>query len=191
MKYIESFFRGIIAALGALVLEIAFFAGFQIFGNPVSALSFSQFFIIPQFIIIAALIEEIFKYIVISKRIDMSSIENSILINSFLVGLGFFGVELALISALGTLPAWPSLAGIATLHIGTAGLIGYIITVKNPNKITTSLYAVSIAALFHIPYNLLSIKMGSLSENYPILIVLGLLVFLNIANFFRINRSVG
>ena len=52
MQRIESLFWGIIAALGALTIELVFFTAIS--GS--SALSFSQFFIIPQFIVVAALI---------------------------------------------------------------------------------------------------------------------------------------
>jgi hypothetical protein len=184
MWQIESFFWGIIAALGALVVELVFFLAV----SQDSTLSFHQFFLVPQFIIVAALLEETFKYIVISERIEMFSLRRSYIINSFLVGLGFFGTELALISNVGTLPAWQPLAGIAMVHIGTAGLIGYLVAVKNPKKITTFLSAVAFAAFFHVLYNLLTLKSDQLG-NYPVLLVLMALVFINIANFFRINRS--
>ena len=67
MKLFESFLWGIIAALGALIVEIVFYIIASFFIDPTSSLPFSQFFIVPQFIIAAACIEEVLKYIIIFK----------------------------------------------------------------------------------------------------------------------------
>lgn len=188
MAQIESIFWGIIAALGALVIELVFFIGSSIYLNPSVEISFSQFFILPQFIIVAAFIEEIFKYIVISKRIDMFSLEKSYIINSFFVGLGFFGVEMGLILISGELPAIQFLIEIAIVHLGTAGLIGYFVAARNPKKVTTFLLAITFAIAFHASYNLLLLKREYV-QNYFIFAILGLLILLNIANFFRISQK--
>jgi hypothetical protein len=170
------------------VVELVFFIGSSLYINPTMEISFSQFFIIPQFIIVAACIEEIFKYIVISKRIEMLSLEKSYIINSLLVGLGFFGVELTLILMSKNLPGAQSLIEIAILHIGTAGLIGYFVATKNPKKITTFLLAIVFAIVFHASYNLLLLQREAI-QNYSIFAILGLLILLNIANFFRISNK--
>ena len=188
MAQVESIFWGIIAALGALVIELVFFIGSSIYSNPLAEISFSQFFILPQFIIVAVCIEETFKYIVISKRIDMLSLEKSYIINSLFVGLGFFGVEMALIFMSKNMPATQFLIEIAILHLGTAGLIGYFVATKNPKKITTFLLAIFFTITFHASYNILLLKRESI-QNYLIFALLGLLVVLNIANFFRIGHK--
>ena len=188
MAQIESIFWGIIAALGALVVELVFFIGSSIYLSSSAGISFSQFFVIPQFIIVAACIEEIFKYLVISKRIEMLSLEKSYIINSLFVGLGFFGVELTLILMSKNLPGVQSLIEIAILHIGTAGLIGYFVATKNPKKITTFLLAIVFAIAFHASYNLLLLKREYI-QNYSIFAILGVLVLLNVVNFFRISNK--
>ena len=188
MAQIESIFWGIIAALGALVIELIFFIVGSVYFNPSGEMSFSQFFILPQFIIIAACIEELFKYIVISKRIDMLSLEKSYLVNSLLAGLGFFGVEIAFILMGNNRPEVRFLAEIAIIHIGNAGLIGYFVATKNPKKIMTFLQALFFALLFHASYNLLVLERGPI-QNYIIFALLGLLAIINIANFFRISHK--
>jgi hypothetical protein len=188
MKQIESFFWGIIAALGALVLEFIFFFGYSIYANPSGTFSFSQFFLIPSFIIAAAFIEETFKYIVISKRIEMLSLEKSYLVNSFLVGLGFFGVELGAIFLSGPLPATQFLVEIAIIHMGTAGLMGYFVAIGNPKKISTFIFATIVAVFFHAGYNLLTLRRDFI-QNYAIFALLGLLFFINFVNFLRISRK--
>jgi hypothetical protein len=188
MHQLESFFWGIIAALGALVVEIVVFVIISAYINQNSMLAFSQLSIIPQYIILFACIEEFFKYIVISRRIEMLSLEKSYLINSFLVGLGFFGIELAFISMSAALPTWKILAEIAILHIGTAGLIGYIVAIGNPRKFSTLIFALPVAVFFHAIYNLLVIK-REFWQNYAVFILLGLLIFINTINFLRISRK--
>ena len=71
MRQIESFFWGIIAALGALFIELLVFIGFSAIQNSGIRLSFSQLFLLPGFVIAAAFIEESFKYLIIAKRIDL------------------------------------------------------------------------------------------------------------------------
>ncbi|HPN55119.1 MAG TPA: hypothetical protein PLB52_04320 [Candidatus Moranbacteria bacterium] len=183
----ESFLWGIIAALGALVLEIIAFLGISY--NKNIDFSFSVFFSFPFFILIAAGIEEFFKYIIISKKIESFSLEKSYIVNSLLVGLGFFAVELELINISSGLPNWNILSEIALLHIGTAGIIGYIVAIKNPRKFFTFLFALSFAVAFHAAYNFLVIKRAFL-QNYAVFCLLGLIILINIVNFFRISGKI-
>jgi hypothetical protein len=188
MHQLESFFWGIIAALGALVVEFVAYISISAYVNQTSLMAFSQLFAVPQFIVLFAFIEEFFKYIVISRRIEMLSLEKSYLVNSFLLGLGFFGIELSFISMSMALPDWKVLAEIAILHIGTAGLIGYNVATKNPKKIFTFIYILSVAVFFHSIYNFLVIK-REFWQNYGVFVLLGLLILINAFNFSRISRK--
>jgi len=188
MAQLESFFWGIIAAAGALVIEVIFFIVISPYADPTGMVSFSHFFSIPKFIIAAACIEEIFKYAIILRRLKTPPLEKSGLLNSLLVGLGFFVFELVLILITRTSPSPQFLAEIAIIHIGTAGLIGYIITAKNARGVAAFMYAMAVAVAFHATYNLLSLKRDYLN-NYLVFFILGALVAVNIANFFRIKRS--
>lgn len=188
MTRLESFFWGIIAALGALIVELTVFIAFSMQGGQANAISFAQLFVIPQFIIIGVCIEEIFKYIVISKRIEMLSMQRSYLTNSLLVGLGFFSIEMGLIVTTGLIPETKFLIELAIIHIGTAGLIGYIVATKNPRKISTFIYALISTVLFHGIYNLLILKRTLFVLNYTIFILLALLILINLINLVRINN---
>jgi hypothetical protein len=189
MRQIESFFWGIVAALGALVLEFICFSGISAFFNSSSStLSYSQVFLVPWFIVFAAFIEESFKYLIIFKRVTTFSLEKTFLINSFLVGLGFFSTELVVISLSGPLPALHFLIEIAILHIGTAGLIGYFIFTKNSKKISTFFFAIMVAVFFHSTYNLLTLERNYF-QNYAIFALLGLLILINATNFLRIRSK--
>lgn len=188
MAQIESFFWGIIAALGALVAELIVFIGFSAYTGITADISFSQLFMIPGFIIVGACLEEIFKYIVISKRIEMLSLNRSYLINSFLVGLGFFSIELGLISMIGAIPPINLLMEIAIIHIGTSGLIGYIVATKNPRKASTFVSAIVFNTLLHSTYNFLILD-RTFILNYLVFTLLSFILFLNFVNLIRINNK--
>lgn len=188
MQYIESFLWGIITALGALIIEIVFYIIALFFIDPLGAMSFTQFFIIPKFIIAAACIEEILKYIMISKRFSVLSPGKSKLINALLIGIGFFLFELVLILATRTSPAPQFLVEIAILHIGTAGLIGGILIIKNIKKVFAFICATIIAVTFHAVYNILSIERNSFNS-YLVFSVLGLLIIINLGIFIRTRQD--
>jgi len=188
MILIESFFWGILAALGALVVEIVFYVFVSPFVDPAGAMPFSQFFIIPNFIIVAAFIEEILKYILISKRFSVLSPEKLRFANALLIGLGFFLIELMFILATKVSPAPQFLIEIAIVHIGTAGLIGGILAIKNARKFATFVYVIAVAVTFHSAYNLLSLKRNGLN-NYLIFFILGLLIVTNLAIFLYTRRN--
>ena len=184
----ESFLWGIIAAFSALVVEIIVFLGISAYKN--IEFSFDIFFAVPLFFLISACIEELFKYIIISKKVESFSLEKSYIVNAMLVGLGFFGVELGFIYMSSILlPAWNLLVEIGILHIGTAGLIGYIVAIRNPGKFSTFLSAFSIAVIFHATYNLLVMNREFL-QNYLVFALLGLLVLINIINLLRISSKI-
>jgi hypothetical protein len=188
MRQIESFFWGIIAALGALVVQLVVYIGFTFYANGTAInVSFSQLFAIPAFIIIGVFIEESFKYLIVSKKIETFSQDRSYLTNSIFLGLGFFITELGLIFLSTTTFQFDVLREIAIIHIGSAGLIGYIVAMKNPKKISTFLYAVLVTSFFHGAYNLLIIQ-RTFVTNYAIFILLTILVLLNIFNLLFINR---
>lgn len=185
---IESFFWGIITALGALIVELVFFIAFSFYANSTASLSFLQLFTVPKFIILGAIIEEFLKYIIISKRLENFSLGRSLVLNSFLVGFGFFATEICLSYFSGAMPPSNLIVELAIIHIGTTGLIGYVVASKNPKKINTLIYAVLLASIFHATYNLL-ISERSLVVNYTIFAVLGFLLIFNLINLFSFNEK--
>jgi hypothetical protein len=78
---------------------------------------------------------------------------------------------------------------IALIHVGTAGLIGGSILLKNVRGIIFFVYPVAIAVFFHATYNLLSLERNSF-ENYLIFFLLGLLIVINVINFLRLERFI-
>ncbi len=154
MKQLESFFWGIIAALGAGVVQFVFFILFAAFADPTGKLSYAQFFAIPIFIIITALIEEIFKFLLLSKRILGYSREKEFLLNTLLLGLGFFATEFALISTNSTTLQISTILKIATLHLGTTIFMGFFIATRSSRGFNFSTLALLFATLVHALFNL-------------------------------------
>lgn len=185
----ESFFWGIIAALGALIIQLILYISFSTYAFPMEkSPSFSQFFTIPFFVIAGVLIEESFKYLIISKRIEMFSQERFYIINSILMGLGFFATELSLIYLSNPALQIRNITEILIIHVGTAGLIGYLVATKNPKKFSTFLFALLITASFHVAYNF-SVMQRNFLTNGVTIFVLGMLIFFNIFNIFYIKTK--
>lgn len=183
-KLIESFFWGFLAAIGALIIELVFYIIISPFAYRTGSMTFSQFFIAPQFIIIAACIEEIFKGIFIFRRFNVLPLEKSRFLNAFSLGLGFYLLELVLILITRVSPDPQFLAEIAIVHIGTTCLIGQVIDIKNIKKYMLFIGALAVATFLHSGYNLLILSRTD-AEYYFVFIILCLLVLSNIFLFIR------
>lgn len=201
MRQIESFFLGIIAALGALVIESLAMGALSFSAAPWSTngTSFAsqllsegntkRIFLILFFL---AFIEELFKYLVLAKKVDQYSLGRTMILNSILVGCGFAATELFFIFK-GIAPGiinfanFRNFAEIFIIHASTAGIMGYFLAIADKIMLRTFCKPVLIATIIHLFYNALL-----LYSNYyiaPIITVLAaLLIFVNIANLLRINR---
>jgi RsiW-degrading membrane proteinase PrsW (M82 family) len=189
MRQLESFFWGIIAALGALIFQLILYVGFSTYAFPVEkSPSFSEFFSLPLFVLAGVLIEEGFKYLIISKRIELFSQERTYIVNSIFVGLGFFATELGLIYLSDPIGQIKSVIEILIIHIGTAGIIGYYVATKNPKKISTFLLALTMATALHVAYNF-SVMQRNLITNGVVIFILATLIFFNIFNFIFIKTK--
>ncbi|MEI7891042.1 MAG: hypothetical protein WCI36_03665 [bacterium] len=188
MNQIESFFWGIVASLGAIIVEIVFFIAISSSMSLPANFSFSNLFFIPQFVIASVIIEESMKYLIIAKRVDDISLERTYLLNSWMVGVGFFFVELGLMLTNGSSIYDKSLIEIAIIHIGTAGILGYVVAIKNPSKIKTFFQAIFLTSLLHGAYNFLVIKRNFVFD-YFIFTLLFIVIMMNIINLIRINKK--
>lgn len=185
---IESFFLGIIAALGALIVELLVFIAFSFYSSSDVSLSFFQLFTIPTFIILGAVIEEFLKYTVITKRLEKLSIGKTLVYNSFLVGFGFFATETCLAYFSRSMPPNNLLVELAIIHLGTAGIIGYVVASRNPKKLSTPVLALFLASFFHATYNLLILN-RTFIVNYTIFTLLAIVLFFSLTNLFRLNKK--
>jgi hypothetical protein len=185
MKFAESFFFGIVAALGALICEVTVYIGISTYTNSISTVTFFDIFSLPQFIVAAAFIEELLKYITISQRKELVSQKKSLMLHALFIGFGFFSIEFLLLSASRTsLSAIQLLAEIGIIHIGTSGIIGYFASTGSPKKISVFLPAILLTAILHSLYNLLALN-RALVESFMIFAVLGTIIILNIIFYFR------
>ena len=185
MKQLQSFFLGILAALGALFLEILFLN----FSEPLSysannapLQSFSSFgFIFFLSIFIEELLKALFIFKILSK-------EKNITRNSFFLGLGFSLLEISLVYwnfRFGREFDLSGIIGIGIIHISTAVIIGYFLEKKTKSRIRSLLSGLILAFFTHSLYNILS---SSEIEHQKQLIVT-LLSFLFFANIFFLIKS--
>ncbi len=202
MRQIESFFLGIIAALGALILELVVLVIISIsadYGIELTPENLFSLDVIPKtlsvfhyLLLASVIIEESLKYVMIAKRVEVFSLDRKIILNSFLVGLGFALVEIMLIYgkiSSGTAEFfYQNIAEIILIHISTAGIIGYFVATRNPRKIITFIKPVAIAVFFHLLYNLLVIYRDGYSTGPFIIALLIILLAINIFNVIGINK---
>ena len=184
MKIIESFFLGILAACGALVLELVFIIPFD------KTVVENQVYSIGIFLLLAVIIEEIFKYIVVIKRIDIFSYGRGIIINSFIAGLGFSLFEIFLIFEKKSLSLeffYESILGLTLIHVLTFGIIGYFIALGGNSKLLF-FKTIFITSSIHFFYNFLILNESRFTEAliFSLLIILTLVT---IANLSTINRK--
>ena len=114
-----SFFEGIIAALGALVLELTL----PFFNLPANGTSLI-------FIFLAAAIEEILKYAFIYNNYLKLPIKEKIVKNSFFIGLGFAATEIFLKQLPLEKTNWLPILGVFLIHLFTASLAGFFLLKK-------------------------------------------------------------
>jgi len=188
MKKLESFFWGIIAALGATVFQFIFFLATTSFIAPKSQLSFDQFYVVPGVVLLFAFLEEFFKYLMLTKRIIKSSAGRDFLLNACLVGLGFFTLELGLILSSGGNLEIQKILAIAILHIGTTILMSsFMLTTKKSSLLYLVAYPLLLATGLHASFNWLILQASPISNAIAILI-LSLLIFLAFKLFTTSNK---
>jgi hypothetical protein len=185
MKQFESFFWGIIAALGAMVGQIFFFVLFSTFLDPAGKMSYGDFFSIPVFILVTAFIEEFFKYLMLTRRILGISSARNFLSNTFLMGIGFLAVEFFLISNSGGAFQLLPTAGIVVLHLATTLLLGLLIQTNGASKISLAPLPLLLASGFHASYNL-AISQANVFFSYLAILALFVLI---LADLFLFSRS--
>jgi len=191
MRYIKAFFWGIIAALGALVLEFIvseFFLAIPLSKtNSTTELFFSSI----SFLAIAAIIEESLKYIVIRKRISVLFSQRSLIFASIFFGLGFFATEGFLIYGqigMDLKIHYTEILEVALLHISTAGIAGYLIATKNQKQIKTVATTLILLFAVHFVFNMLVLYRDVLI-NYVVLSYLILLISINILNIRKLSKK--
>lgn len=190
MKQIESFFWGIIAALGAMSIELVLFLGYSFFTDPLGNFSVEKYYSLPLIMLAIAAVEEIFKFMVIAKRIEFLSFERSFVVNASFVGAGFAAAELFFIQWYGFFDGSHArnLTEIALLHVATAAFIGYRVAIRNHKKVSIAFITIGGATLMHFIYNFLETFQG---ERFPIatMAYVAILLCASIFNLFRVKSK--
>lgn len=169
MKMIRPFFFGILAALGALFLELIIG---MLAGSPQDLKNIFSDQITPL-LVSAVLTEELLKFTFIYRRSwelkvyfqnsnDPARLEKVIFLNSLFIGLGFSFIELAFIffslpSIRDALDFKLAISGILIIHTATSAIMGYLLTKYESAKYVVIPTILIAAAFIHLFYNFLII----------------------------------
>ena len=141
------FFEGIIAALGALVLELSP----AIFGFTLSEASLF-------FILFTASVEEIIKYVFIYNRYLKTKAGEKILLSAIFIGLGFALVDTSMKYLSDGKNTTLPIVGIFLIHLLTAALLGLFFWKKNQKTLCIGIPFVILNILLHFLYNFLVLR---------------------------------
>ncbi|NTU66904.1 MAG: PrsW family intramembrane metalloprotease [Candidatus Moranbacteria bacterium] len=147
----KSFLYGILAALGALVVELGILSFFfdSYFSGANAGYSTSV-----SFLLVAAILEEISKALFVFK---LNAQENNVLkpyLAAMLVGLGFFAAEFALKQPLFSNGSIIQSTGVLFVHVFTTFILGYALW-KAPRKRTALIAMTALNIALHFGYNIL------------------------------------
>lgn len=186
MNQLQSFFLGILAAIGALFLEIAFLN----ISEPLTSFSIEKLFSLNYIFFVPIIIEELLKYAFIYKALSRKSEGISLAINSIIFGLGFSAIETTLVywnyrNGAGFDPF--GLGGIIIIHISTSLLIAYFIGKNIGRNLLLTLQGFILALFFHSSYNILRISEFRYQEQlifslFTILIISSIVIMIKSKN---------
>lgn len=152
MKIIKPILLGIIAAGGALVFEFIFSLFFP--GIIVPKNLFLQ--TVTLSLVIAAAIEESFKFLVIYKSFFCLENSKNIILSSLLFGLGFSLAEIAILNLSEisyNFNVYMNILGIIFIHMLTSVFIGYMILKLKKITPFLALAIILLAFAAHLSYN--------------------------------------
>lgn len=174
MKFLESFFWGVIAAFGALFLEIAFSTVYQITSSSGKEIQIGFLISTLPAIALISLFEETAKLLVIARKVKSFFSGKNALLGPLLAGIGFSLVEIFLISVQKE-AGLRNIIDTFILHSTTALIIGYFFLRSEKNIFLTGAKSLVLSWAVHFGYNFLVIKT---SENTDWLVIAYLLILL-------------
>ncbi|MEI6587784.1 MAG: hypothetical protein WCO05_02425 [Candidatus Moraniibacteriota bacterium] len=145
----QAFFEGIIAALGALILELS---------PPIFGLTISETSLI--FLLFTATIEEAIKFIFIYNHYAKLKVKEKILSGAFLIGLGFASIDIFLKQLSYEENLLFPIIGVFLVHILTTSLLGLFFRKNTTKQISLGIFFLGLNILVHFLYNLLILRLN-------------------------------
>lgn len=177
MNYIKLFFWGIITAGMALIVQILL----TILSNidiDLNKLAVTSIFFLASFV----LIEELLKYLIITRRIiPFAKYKNKIIISSWVAGMGFSMIELFILYQNNITLNRLDLTQVALLHIFTFGFLGYRLATKKYTHI--DLLAIIFVFILHFIYNFSALYF---TNNLSFITKASIITILFISNIFAL-----
>ncbi|MFZ2188898.1 MAG: hypothetical protein WAV73_05045 [Candidatus Moraniibacteriota bacterium] len=146
---IQAFFEGIIAALGALILELS---------PPIFGLTISETSLL--FFLFTATIEETIKFIFIYNHYAKLKVKEKILSGAFLLGLGFASIDILLKQLSYEEKLVFPIIGVFLVHILTTSLLGLFFRKNTTKPIALGVCLLGLNILIHFIYNLLVLSLN-------------------------------
>ncbi len=143
------FFEGIIAAIGALIVELS---------PPIFGLILTENSLF--FLFFAASSEEIIKYAFIYNHFTKLKTKERILSGSILIGLGFACIDIILKQLSYDKSVLLPVIGVFLVHLFTAALLGLFLRKNISKPIALSILILVLNILIHFSYNLLILRMN-------------------------------
>lgn len=185
MKQLEYFFLGIFAAVGALVAEVIFLYVVPGFFPSIVAIETLNIY---YFILMAAVVEEAFKYSALAFRQKEITDLKNLTAKIIFVGLGFSMAEILLnFWKIGfDFSLFPVLSALEIffIHLLTTAISGFLIVrIKNKCK---PLPIILIASVLHFAFN--AMVNFDINDSLILIFLAGLFV-INLALFFNLKRK--
>jgi RsiW-degrading membrane proteinase PrsW (M82 family) len=152
--FLKPFFFGIIAAGGALVLELLFSDFFPEYNFSAGIFSLSTFFLL----MLMAAIEEFFKLLIIYKSLYSPKNDTPrFLFSALFLGLGFSLTEIFISNYDGISKNsgfYLGISGIIVIHTFLSGLIGWLLLKIKTINFSTMAVVLFVTTLLHFTYNI-------------------------------------
>jgi hypothetical protein len=149
--FIQAFFEGIIAALGALVLELS---------PPIFGFALIETTLL--FLLFTATVEEIIKYIFIYNHYSKlkTPAQTKILASAFFIGAGFAFIDIFFKLASTEKNVFLSFLGILLVHLFTTTILGVFFLKNKSKSFFLGVFFIGLNILLHFCYNFLILSLN-------------------------------
>jgi len=190
-KIIKVFCFGMLIAIPTALIELGVLDQIKVIKDLPFFASNQILFLALKYFLVVALLEELMKYLIVKKEVFSAPEFDEpvdIMLYMIICALGFAAVENILtllppkeiIEALSTM--WIRFIGATLLHVLCSGILGYFLALsffETKKRVRLTVIGLILAIALHGLYDLSIMTEGSLSVLGPIIILIGLAIFIS------------
>ena len=190
-KIIKVFCFGMLIAIPTALIELGVLDQIKVIKDLPFFASNQILFLALKYFLVVALLEELMKYLIVKKEVFSAPEFDEpvdIMLYMIICALGFAAVENILtllppkeiIEALSTI--WIRFIGATLLHVLCSGILGYFLALsffETKKRVRLTVIGLILAIALHGLYDLSIMTEGSLSVLGPIIILIGLAIFIS------------